>query len=197
MTTHPVQLLIHPAQKMQRLHLVIRLALLIVLGGLGISSVYWILYLALPAVAALLISQKGSERYLTEDAPGQVRALRWLAGAYAYLWMLTDEFPTADHGTVELAVEPGGTPTAKSALLRWIYSLPALLALAILSFAGCFLWVIAALVVLVRGRPPGPIADFFALTLRFQFRLIAYHLSLVDRYPSGEAFVTPEQRSVS
>jgi hypothetical protein len=197
MTTHPVQLVIHPAQKLQRLHLVIRLALLIALGAVGISSVYWILYLALPAVGALLISQKGGERYLDDDAPGYVRALRWLAGAYAYLWLLTDAFPTGEHGTVELAVEPGGTPTVKSALLRLIYSLPALLVLAVLSFAGSFLWIIAALVVLVRGRTPGPIADFFALTLRFQFRLIAYHLSLVDRYPSGEAFTTPEQRSAS
>lgn len=38
--------------------------------------------------------------------------------------------------------------------------------------------------ILVRKRLPAAIADFLALTLRFQFRLVAYHLSLVDQYPS-------------
>jgi len=170
---------------MQRIQVLIRLVLLLALGAIGCSSLYWFLYLALPAIAALLISQKGVERYFAEDAPGIARVLRWLAAAYAYLWLLTDAFPTSEAGApVELEVETGGTPTVTSALLRLLYSVPAVLLLAVLSLAAAFLWLVGAVAILVRQRIPAAIADFLALTLCYQFRLIAYHLSLVERYPS-------------
>ena len=84
----------------------------------------------------------------------------------------------------ELEVETEGTPTATSALLRLVYSLPALFILAVLSFAAGALWVIGAIAILLTQRMPHAIAAFFALMLRYQFRLAAYHLSLVGRYPS-------------
>ena len=189
-TTHPVQLRIEPAPRLARIHVLIRLVLLAALGTLGCSSVYWLIYLAAPAAVALVVSQKGSERYLAESAPPLGRALRWLAGAYAYLWLLTDEVPST---RVALEIEAGGTPTPGSALLRLVYSLPALVLLAILSFAATFLWIVAALWILVAQRTPSGLSDFFALTLRYQFRLAAYHLSLTDRYPSllSESSYTP------
>ncbi len=187
MTTHPVQLRVVPAPRLARIHVVIRLVLLAALGTIGCSSLYWLLYLALPALAALAVSQRGSERYLAEDGPRLLRALRWVAGAYAYLWLLTDEFPTTQAaGAVELEVATGGAPTPGSALLRLVYSLPALVLLAILSFAAGVLWIVAALWILVAQRTPAALADFFALVLAYQFRLVAYHLSLVDRDPSLE-----------
>ena len=83
-----------------------------------------------------------------------------------------------------LHIEPAGTPTPASALLRLLTSIPALLLLALMSFAATVLWVVAALVILVRARPSVALSDFLALTLRYQFRLVAYHVSVVDRYPS-------------
>ncbi len=189
-TTHPVQLRVEPAPKLSRIHVVIRVVLLAALGTLGCSSLYWLLYLAAPAAVALVVSQRGSERFLAESAPPIVRALRWLAGAYAYLWLFTDEFPSTEPAPgapaprVALEIDAGGVPTPGSALLRLLYSLPALLLLALLSFAATFLWVVAAIWILVAQRAPAGLADFFALTLRYQFRLVAYHLSLTDRYPS-------------
>ena len=186
--THPVHFLVEPSARMQRVHVLIRLVLLIALGTIGISSLYWFLYLALPALAALLISQHGAGRYLEEYAPRAVRVLRWLAAAYAYLWLLTDELPGTEPGNaIDLQVETGGTPTTTSALLRIVYSIPAAILLAVLSFAGVFLWIVGALWILFGQHVPGAIADYLALTLRYQFRLVAYHLSLVDRYPSLEA----------
>lgn len=165
----------------------IRLALLLALGAIGYSSLYWLLFLALPAFAALRIAQLGSERYLAEDGPRIVRVLRWLASAYAYLWLLTDAFPTGESpGPAELEVEPAGHPTEGSALLKLLYSLPALLLLAVLTFALGFVWLIGALWILAAKRMPAALDDFMALTLRYQLRLAAYHLSLVDRYPSFE-----------
>ena len=81
----------------------------------------------------------------------------------------------------------GGRPTASSALLRILFSLPALVVLAVLSAAPGILWVVGAVVILIRKRLPAAIADILALTLRFQFQLVAYHLSLVGRYPSLRA----------
>jgi hypothetical protein len=46
------------------------------------------------------------------------------------------------------------------------------------------LWVLGALAILATGRLPTPIAEFITMKLAYQFRLIAYHLSLVDAYPS-------------
>lgn len=187
MDKHPVQLSFSPPQRTLRIHVLTRLALLIALGAIGCSSIYWLLYLLLPTLAALVILQKGGERYLHEDGPGIVRALRWLASAYAYLWLLTDVLPTSQGGPVDLHVEIGGQPTATRALLRWIFSLPALALLALLSFAGGLMWIAGAVSILAVERMPALIAEFLALTLRLQFRLIAYHLSLVDRYPSLES----------
>jgi hypothetical protein len=172
---------------MERVQVVVRLVLMVALGALGYSSLYWVLYLALPAIAALLVSSKGPERYLAEDAPRIIRGLTWLAAAYAYLWMLTDAVPTGkSSGDVELEVETGGTPTARSALLRLVYSFPALILLALLSMLGTLLGLVGAICILVSRRLPHAIFSFLSLTLRYQFRLAAYHLSLVDRYPSFE-----------
>ena len=170
-TTHPVRLRVEPAPRLQRIHVVIRLVLLAALGTLGCSSLYWLLFLALPAGVALALSQAGSERYLAESAPRIARVLGWLAGAYAYLWLLTDELPSTAAqaerpAPVTLEIDAGGAPTIGSALLRLVYSLPALLLLSILSFAATILWLVAAIWILVAQRTPAGLSDFFALTLR-------------------------------
>lgn len=182
---HPVQLHIDRPQRTSRVHVVTRLLLLVAIGALGCSAVYWALYLALPAMAALLI-QKDGEKYLSEDAPRAVRVLRWFASAYGYLWLLTDVLPTSHGSPVDLQVTPTGAPTPSSALLRIVTSIPAILLVIVLSAAASLAWIVGAVTVLVTQRMPGAIADFLTMTLRVQFRLIAYHLSIVDRYPSLE-----------
>jgi hypothetical protein len=79
MSSHPVHLHVATPERMSRAHLVIRLAFLTSLGALGWSSLYWVAYLALPALAAAFISQRGAEGFLRDDAPRIERALRWLA----------------------------------------------------------------------------------------------------------------------
>lgn len=183
--THPVQLHIERPGSISRIHVITRLLLLLAIGAVGCSTFYWALYLALPAVAALLIQKQG-ERYLSETAPRAVRILRWCAAAYGYVWLLTDVLPTAQGGPVDLRITPSGTPTPGSALLRIITSIPALLLVALLSVVASLAWIAGAVAILVTERLPTAIADLLALALRIQFRLFAYHLSLVDRYPSFE-----------
>jgi hypothetical protein len=186
MSAHPVQLLIERPARASRLHVGVRLALMLAIAAFGCSSMYWVVYLALPAMAALVVARKGGPRALAENGPPAVRALRWLAAAYAYLWLLTDEPPASERGPVDLRVEFTGEPTPVTALLRLVYSLPGLVVLCLLSLAAGVMWLVGAVYVLVSERLPGAVGDFLALTLRYQFRLVAYPLSLVDRYPSLE-----------
>jgi len=184
MFDHPVQLDVQIPSRTARVHVLTRLVLLIAVGTLGTSALYGALYLGLPALVALVLSQKGADAARVQIAPKVVTALRWLAAAYGFMWMLTDVLPTAQGSPVDLRVEVSGQPTVGSALLRLLTSLPALLLLMLLSMVASVLWVIAALFVVVRQRMPEGIARFIIVTLRYQFRLAAYHLSLVDRYPS-------------
>jgi len=172
----------------------IRLALFAAVGSIGCSSVYWLLYLALPAWAALLISQKGGERYLRENAPGMVRVLDWVAAAYAYLWLLTDT-PPHDVERERIATpEPmlAPAPTITSAMTRLLSSLPALVVLAVASCVAAVLWLLGVLAILLLARVPAWVVDFLAAILRYQYRLLGYHLSVVDRYPSFDSSELPE-----
>jgi Domain of unknown function (DUF4389) len=184
MTNSALVFRVEPPKQRERIHVLIRLVLLMAVAALGCGSFYWLAYLALPAAAALLIAQKGGERYIAEEGYGFARPLRWLAAAYAYLWLLTDGIQTGPASPVHFELVPSGVPTPASALMRLLSSLPAMLLLAVLSFLATILWIVGAFVVLVAGTLPAPIADFLEMTLRYQFRLIAYHLSLVDAYPS-------------
>ncbi len=169
---------------MKRIHVVVRVAALAALGAVGCSSAYWVLYLGLPVLAALLVSRDGAAGYLDGDAPAAIRVLRWVASAYAYLWLLTDVLPTTERaGPVELSIQAGGTPTVGSALGRLLTSIPAALVLVLMSVAATVLWIFGAIAILATERVPPAIADFIAMTLRYQFRLLAYHLSVVQDYP--------------
>jgi hypothetical protein len=184
--SHPVQLAVEPPVPSRRVHVVARAIFLVALVALGASSLYWVLYLVLPALAALLMTQKGAERALVEDAPKTIRVLRWLASAYAYLWLLTDVLPTSESeaGAVKLHVQPEGSPTPTSALMRLIYSLPALVATVVLTAIAAVFWLVGAVWILAARRIPDFVRDFLTAALRYQFRFAAYHLSLVDRYPT-------------
>src|SRR4051812_33734469 len=110
MAIHPVQLHVDRVTHIPRVEVAIRVVLVVALGLLGWSSIYWLVYLALPAVVALYLVQKGPETYLGSDAPRVVRALRWLTSAYAYLFFLSDVLPTAEGNPAELHVSIEGRP---------------------------------------------------------------------------------------
>jgi hypothetical protein len=157
---------------------------MLALGLIHFDRVYGVAYLAVPALVALALGSRGAGRYIAEDAPRLARLLHWLAAAGAYLSLLTDVPPTMAPGHVELVVEAGGAPTVGSALLRLVTSLPALVLVAVLSIVASLCWLVGAVCILVAERLPGALRSFLTLTLRTQLRLAAYHLSIVDAYPS-------------
>jgi hypothetical protein len=183
---HPVQVVIDPPVPSRRVHVVARAVFLLALATVSVSSVVWVLYLVLPALAALLITNKGSERAVAEDGPRTIKVLRWLASANAYVWLLTDVLPTSEpaSGAVKLSIQTEGAPTPTTALLRLVYSLPALVLVAVLNALAVPFWLVGAIWILAARRIPDVVRDFLTFTLRYQFRFAAYHLSLVERYPT-------------
>lgn len=145
-----------------------------------IGAAYWLL----PVIAAILIAQKGAERYLAEAESGPTMWLRYIIGTYAYLALATDKLPFENpNEAVAFTVRTTGTPTVGSALLRIILGIPHALVLGIIGIAFFFVWIFAAISILINGTYPQWAADFIRGYLRWNARVLAYMASLVDEYP--------------
>jgi hypothetical protein len=178
---YPVAVDLERPPAFQRAHVFLRVGLLVVIGWIG--HPFGLLWLGIPVVAAILISQKGGQRYLDEDGPRLTRVLNWLLDLAAYLALLTDRLPGAAGHPVRFQVERSGSPTTGSALLRIVYVIPSLLALAMLVFVGAIVWVVAVVAVLVSEGYPDSLWRFQLGLVRWEACLFAYLASLVDGYP--------------
>ena len=186
MQPYPVQFEMTRPQEFERHHVALRLVVLGVLTMLGVSLgwTFALLYLLLPAYAALTVGKHGPDRFLADDAPAVTRFLRWVLAFYAYLAVLTDRLPTsAAEIDARYEVTPTGPPRAGSALARLLTSIPAVIFLAVLGVIGCVTWVFQMLTVLLHKQVPESLYGVQLGVMRFQARLLAYHASLVDEYP--------------
>jgi hypothetical protein len=186
MTPYPVIIDVARPDRFERVQLLLRFALVLAIGYIGISLgwLMFALYLALPVVAAVAVSSLGLDRFRGEAAPTLARVLEWIIAFYGYMLLLTDRFPTgAPYGNLEVAIRPAGSPTTGSALLRLITSLPMFAALFVLGFVSWLFWIIAMFAILFSERHPPSLYRFQRGVLRWQGRLLAYHASLVDAYP--------------
>ena len=111
------------------------------------------------------------------------RVLNWILDLVAYLALLTDQLPGRGEHPVRFQVDRLGSPTVGSALLRILYSIPSLIVLAILTFVGAIVWMIAVVLVLVDEKYPESLWRFLLGIVRWEACLLAYLASLVDRYP--------------
>ena len=118
---YPVIFDIARPEKFERPQVFLRVLILIIVS-IVTSPLAWIFglaYLALPVLAAILVSNRGSQRFIEEEGPRLTGWLRWLIAFYAYLSILTDRFPTEKpEEIVRFEVRTGGSPTAGSALLN-------------------------------------------------------------------------------
>ena len=174
-----------------RVQVLLRLGVLLCLAVVGapIGYLFGVFYVALPVVAALLVSQKGGSAYLADAAPRIARAMYWWNAVLAYLLFLTDRIESeetlpdsADQGHFRFQVAFAGPPTVGRALLRWLTSLPELIVLAVLWSVGGIVLLIAAVCVLVVERVPNFALGYLQFLLVFQARLLAYHASLVEAH---------------
>jgi hypothetical protein len=177
----PVTLAVERPPAFQRAHVFLRVGLLVVIGWLG--HPFGLLWLGLPLVAAILVSQRGGQRYLAEDGPKITRVLGWILAVVAYLALLTDHLPGPGEHPVRFQVERSGSPTVSAALLRILYAIPNLIVLAILAFVGAIVWLVAVVLVLVNERYPDSLWRFLLGLIRWEAHVLAYLASLTDSYP--------------
>lgn len=196
---YPVVFEVERPPAFDRAHVLLRIALLVLLGWIG--EPFGLLWLGVPVVAAILIAQKNGQRYVDEEGPLVTRVLTWIVDVLAYLALLTDRLARSEGHPVRFEVERSGAPTVASALLRVLYVIPSLLVLAVLNFFGAIVWVIAVVCVLVNERYPASLWRFLCGLVRWEARVLAYLASLVEAYPpfrlSSEAGPTTASTSSS
>jgi hypothetical protein len=185
MRDYPVHVDVASPPRLERIQLLLRVALAVVLGWLGITAGWLVctMYVLLPVIAAIAISSRGSTGYPTEVGPKLWRVLAWLLQLSAYMMLLVDRFPTGGDYPARPEIRFTGQPTIGSALLRLATSIPSGVVLVLLWCVSTVLWLMAAVLVVVGATVPEPILAYQRGVLRWQARLVAYHASLVDEYP--------------
>lgn len=187
MTTYPATFDIQRPEKFARSQLALRVLLVVVLSLVGavLSWAHTIIWLGVPVLAAILISQKGAKRYHDEAEGNMTSWLRFIVGGYAYLALLTDKLPgdSAAGPNSNFQVTPTGSPTVGGTLLRIILIIPHAIVITLLSIVAAVLIIFAAVMILVRQSYPDTVYNFLRGWVRWQARVVAYMASLVDEYP--------------
>jgi hypothetical protein len=186
MATYAATFNIDRQEKYDRTQVVIRVLVLIVLSIIGgaLGWVHGLLYLGIPVVAAILISQKGAKTYLAEADQNMVLWMRYIIAFYAFIGLLTDKLPTKDsRETVRFEVTPTGEPSAGGVLLRIILAIPHAIVLGLLGIVAFVLLVIATIMILISETYPEGIFNFLRGYLRWEVRMFSYLAGLVDEYP--------------
>src|SRR5574341_1035426 len=190
--TYPVTFNVPRPAKFERPQLALRILIIVLLSFLG--SIFPLVYLAVPVLAAVFISQGTGQAYFKDTKMPMI--LRWYLALYTYLALLTDRFPTEEpERTFTFEWRNTGSPTVGSALLRLILSIPSAFVLALLAIVGAIVWVIAVVNILIREDYPDDLYNFQLGIMRWHARLLAYHASLVDQYPPFAIDTGPEAPS--
>jgi hypothetical protein len=184
--SYPLSFDVTQPERYSRAQLALRIVLFVLIGMVGctLGALFIVLYLGLPAFAAIVLSGDPPERFFERDAPRLTRFLRWVMAIYAYFALLTDRLPTSEpDGNIHLELQPSGHPTVGSALLRIFYSIPSAFVLMLLLWVAGIAWIIAFVLILVRRRYGHWLFEFQTGVLRWMVRLFVYQASLVEPYP--------------
>lgn len=186
--TYPLHYHVAPPLRFTRLQLLIRFVAFCALGAIGLSfgAVLICAYLALPVIAAVRVSSRGSEAYVDGDGPHVFRALRWFAAVSAWVGLITDQLPSKtpeETVTIDIDTTVRPQPTPSSAIWRVVSGLPSAFALCILGCIGAVVWLWAAVSILFVQRVGRGAFHYLVGLQRWSIRLLAYQASLVDEYP--------------
>jgi hypothetical protein len=178
---YPVAFDVVRPPRFQRAHVFLRIAVLVVIGW--IAHPIGLLWIGVPVVAAVLISRNRGRSYVDEEGPTVARILGWIVELGAYLALVTDRLPGEGAGVSFRVERSGAQPTIGGALLRIVSVIPSLIVLALLTFVGGIVWMIAVVCVLVSETYPEGMWKFMLGLVRWEACVLAYLASLVDRYP--------------
>src|SRR5215475_5674958 len=114
--------------------------------------------------------------------------LRWSARVYAYVGLLTDQYPPfaladADY-PVRLSAAPGRL-NRLAVLFRLILAIPASLLLALIGYGAAVIGIVIWLIVLVTGSMPAPLHQAVAAVIRYSARFYGYFFLMSGTYPGG------------
>jgi len=183
-TTYPVNFDLQRPATMSRVHVFLRIALLILLSWIvGSGGGVGLLYLGVPVVAAILIARRGGARYIGEDGTRITGWLAFIVDVVAYLALLTDELPGGARQPVHFEVVRSGAPTVGSALCRIVKAIPSALVLFLISLMSSIVSLTAAVSILVSEHYPEHLWNFQRDVVRWEARLLVYLASLVETYP--------------
>jgi hypothetical protein len=184
MPAYPVQLEVSAPPRFDRMQLLVRLAIAIALGVIGIEMgwLWSVLFFSLPAIAAVVVSARGADAYLANTGTRLWGGLGWLFAFSAYMLLITDRIPP-DEQRVRFQLHTTGRPTVGTAVGRLITSIPSALVLCLVGVLSCVLWVVSLFTIVFSGTVPASIVELQTGYLRWQARLVAYHASLVEEYP--------------
>ena len=194
MTAYLVRFNVTRPERFDRTQVALRILVILALSLLG-GIIGWslgLVYLALPVLAAVLISQKGGARYLEDRGGPAMTLLQWYLALYTYLSMLADKFPSEPEEIISFEVRTQGTPSVGSALLRLIFSIPSAIVLALLGIIAVFIWIVAVVSVLINESYSEGLYNLQLGIMRWHARLLGYHASLVDQYPPFALDTGPE-----
>lgn len=188
MTFYPVHLEVERPARYTRVQLFVRLAASMALGVLHLSlgTLFAAGYLLLPVYAASRMASLGSaDAYARNDGPRVMRVLHWFTAVSAWGALVVETLPAqSPEETVRVTLDPTALRASPvSALLRVFTGALSALVLGALGCLGAFVWLWAAVTVLVR-ESVGESAFAYLLGLqRWGLRLLAYQACLVEQYP--------------
>jgi hypothetical protein len=187
--SYPVRFSVEHPLRFSRINLLVRAVAFAALGvfGLSFGAVFMFAYLLLPVIATLRLSGTDDPgAYLRQDGPRVLAGLRWFAALSAWAGLTAERFPTSDPAetvTLELEALPHRTSARSAPIWRVVTGIPSALVLAFLSWIGAFVWLWAALSILISERVGTGAFNYLAGLQRWTLRLLAYQASLVDEYP--------------
>jgi hypothetical protein len=114
--------------------------------------------------------------------------LRWSARVYAYVGLLTDQYPPFALADAEYPVRLSAAPGRLSrlaVLFRLILAIPAWLLLVLIGYGAVVIGIVIWLIVLVTGAMPAPLHQAVAAVVRYGARFYGYFFLMSGTYPGG------------
>ena len=114
--------------------------------------------------------------------------LRWLSRVYAYLYLLTDEYPPFTLADAEYPVRLAAMPgqlNRLAVLFRIFLLIPCGIVNAVVTYGALTVFqLVSWLIVLITGRMPDTIYQALSAVLRYQLRVIGFGAMLTSTYPA-------------
>lgn len=112
--------------------------------------------------------------------------LRWRTRALAYMALFTDRYPPFGDGPYPAAIEVSPPPMLRdraTIAVRLLLAIPHFFLLCFLTLGWAVTTVIAWFAILLTGAYPASLWSFSVGVMRWELRVEAYVLLLVDEYP--------------